>query len=130
MVLEELLLELRQQDIDAGRHRTAGRVGLEDGQRRRQRDTAIDQLLDEGLERLAVLVERRDGLLSATLPWTDVGLLVGHKVRGRQKAVLQVVDAEVSGFGVGDRTEVAGDLQAALWTSSIAARSSSRLICM
>ena len=113
MVLEKLLLELRQQDIDAGRHRTAGRVGLEDGQRRRQRDTAIDQLLDERLERLAVLVERGYGLLSATLARTDVGLLVGHKVRGRQKAVLQVVDAEVSGFGVGDRTEVAGDLQAA-----------------
>ena len=74
----------------------------------------VDQLLDQRLERLAVLVERGNGLLPAALAWAHVGLLVGDEVGRRQEPVLEVVDAELRGLGVGHRAEVAGDLQAAL----------------
>ena len=55
----------------------------------------VDQLLDQRLERLAVLVERGDGLLPARLPGTDVRLLVGDEIGRREEAVLEVVDAEI-----------------------------------
>src|SRR5436853_604848 len=51
--LLELLLQLRQQHVEAGRRWTSGREGLEHGQRRRQRDLPVDQLLHERLEWLA-----------------------------------------------------------------------------
>ena len=54
------------------------------------------------------------GLLAASLARAGVGLLVGHEIGRREEAVLEVVDAEVGGFGVGHRAEMAGDLHAAL----------------
>ena len=48
-------------------------------------------------------------------PWpgTLIGLLVGDEIRGGEEAVLEIVDAEAGRFRVGDRAEMAGDLDAA-----------------
>jgi len=114
VVLQELLFELRHQHVESRRQRTARRERLEDGQRRRQRDFLVDQLLDERLERLTVLVERGNRLLTALLSGAHVGLLVGHEVRGGEETVFEVVDSQIRRFAVGNRAEVTGDLQPSL----------------
>ena len=55
-----------------------------------------------------------DRLLARALAGALVRLLVGDEIGRGEEAVLEVVDAEVRGFGVGDRAQVAGDLEAAL----------------
>src|SRR5258705_279218 len=82
---------------------TPAREGLEDGQRRGQRDVAVDELLHERLERRAVLVDRGHRLLAARLAWAHIRLLVGDEIGCGKKSVLQVVDAEVRRFAEGDR---------------------------
>ena len=42
-----------------------------------------------------------------------VGLLAGVELGVDEEAVLEVVDAELDGFGIGDGAEVAGDFDAA-----------------
>jgi hypothetical protein len=98
----------------AWRLRPAGREGLEHRQRRRQRDVLVDERLHERLERRAVLVERRDRLLADALSRALIGLLVGDEIGRGEKPVLEIVDAEIRGFGIRDRTEMTGDLDAAL----------------
>ena len=44
----------------------------------------------------------------------DVGLLAGVELGVDEEAVLEVVDAELGGFGIGDGAEVAGELEAEL----------------
>src|SRR5580765_4214930 len=77
------------------------------------RYTLAHQLRNQRAERRAVLVDRSDRLLTARLTRTDIGLLVGDEVGGRQKAVLQVVDAEIRGLAIGHRAQMPGDLHPA-----------------
>src|SRR5262249_46668605 len=68
------------QHVKARRHRPARREGFEHRERRRERDALVDELADQGLERRASFVERGNRLLSPTLPWTHIGLLVSNEV--------------------------------------------------
>jgi hypothetical protein len=61
-----------------------------------------------------VLVQRRDALLTAALAGAGVRLLVRDEIGGGQEAMLEVVDSQVRCFRVCHRTQVAGDLQAAV----------------
>ena len=51
-------------------------------------------------------IERRDRSAARGPARAGVGLLVGDEVGRRQEAVLEVVDAESGGFGVGDGAQV------------------------
>ena len=70
--------------------------------------------LHQGLERRRRLVQVGDRLLAAALARAHIRLLVGDEVGGREEPVLEVVDAQGRGLGVGHRTQVPGHLQAAL----------------
>ena len=72
----------------------------------------VDELLHQRLERRAVLVERGDRLLAGALAGAHIRLLVGDEIGGGEEPVLEIVDAEVGRFAVGDRAQVPGDLDA------------------
>ena len=66
-------------------------------------------MLDQVLERRAVQVDIDERLVRVA--GAAIGLLVGDEIGAREEAVLQVVDAEVGRFAIGDGTEVTGDLE-------------------
>ena len=90
----------------------------------------VDERRHERLERRAAFVERGDRLLTARLAGTDVRLLVADEVGGGEEPVLEVVDAELGGFAVGDGTEMTVTFMLRRCASSIAAFSAAREICM
>jgi hypothetical protein len=91
----------------------SGNVALEDWQRAGDGDVMVDEELDERGGVRTVGSHAGEGWI-ANRAGTKVGLLAGIELGIYKEAVLQIIDAEFRGLGIGDGAEVAGDLEAVL----------------
>ena len=90
-----------------------GDAALEDGEGAGDGDVVVDEELDEGGGVGAVGVHGGEGWVAGGAG-AEVGLLAGIVLRVDEEAVLEIVDADLDGFGIGDGAEVAGDFEAVL----------------
>jgi hypothetical protein len=97
-----------------GGHRPARREGLEHGEGGRQRHFLSISFFTSALNGAPFSSSAAIVPLPHLLPRAGVALLVGNEIGRGEEPVLRVVDADVGGFRVGDRAEMAGDLQPAL----------------
>ena len=90
-----------------------GVVALEDGQRGGDGDVVLNEQRWMSCFGLGCVGRHLREGGSAGAAGADVGLLAGVELRVHEEAVLEVVDAELGGFGIGDGAEVTGDFEAA-----------------
>ena len=90
----------------------------------------VDQQLDQ---RIRLRAARASSRAASAFPAPSEhlsGLLAGIELGVDEEAVLEVVDAERGGLGIGHRAQMAGDLRCRRCASSIAALSSARVMFM
>jgi len=91
----------------------AGIVGLEDRERGGYGYVMRDEESDERLGFGGTCGHLREGGIAGGAR-AIIGRLAGVELGVDEEAVLEVVDAELGGFGIGDGAEVAGELEAVL----------------
>ena len=114
MTLLELRSQLRLQHLQPGRQRPSWNERLEDGERRGERDTLLNERAYQRARHIAVGIDGGKGCLPGALTRALIRLLVRHKIGGREEAVLEVVDPERSRFTIGHRAEMPRDLEPTL----------------
>ena len=90
-----------------------GDVALEDRQSAGDGDVVVDEEFDEGGGVSAFGVHRCESWV-ADGAGAEVGLFAGIVLRVDEETVLEIVDAGLDRFGVGDGAEVAGDFDSVL----------------